>query len=111
MYKQKKYNKYKNKKIKVAGREFDSKREANRYCELIMLQKAKVISDLQCQVKYELLPKQKGERAMYYIADFMYTENGKTIVEDVKGYLTEVYRIKRKLFKYRYPDIDFREVR
>ena len=50
-------------------------------------------------MKYELIPKQKGERACHYIADFVYTdtESGETIVEDTKGYRTDAYKIKRKL--------------
>ena len=56
------------------------------------------------------MPKQKGERAVKYIADFVYIENGKTIVEDAKGFKTEKYIIKRKLFKYKYPECEFREV-
>jgi hypothetical protein len=55
------------------------------------------ISDLKRQVKYELIPKQDGERACYYVADFTYYENGNLVVEDCKGYQTEVFRLKKKL--------------
>lgn len=108
-------SKYGNKKYYVDAIEFDSIKEAHRYEELKMMQKAGIIRDLKLQVKYELIPYQKRfkERAVVYIADFTYTENGKTIVEDVKGYKTRDYIIKRKLFRWRYcqsGNIIFREV-
>lgn len=84
------------------GIRHDSIKEANRWCELNLLQRAGLISDLKRQVKYELIPKQEGEKALHYVADFVYTENGKTVVEDSKGYRTDVYKIKRKLMLYRY---------
>ena len=84
------------------GIKHDSIKEANRWCELNLLQRAGLISDLKRQVKYELIPKQEGEKALHYVADFVYTENGKTVVEDSKGYRTDVYKIKRKLMLYRY---------
>ena len=106
-------NKYQNTKITVAGESFDSLKEYERYCELKMLLRAGVIKDLQRQVKYILIPAQrepdivgkrggikKGkllENECAYIADFVYTENGETVVEDAKGFRTEKYIIKRKL--------------
>ena len=104
-------NKYHNKKIVVNGKKFDSKKEAERYKVLKMLENANIISNLSMQVPFELVPRQKNERAVKYIADFMYVETatGKIIVEDVKGYRTDVYKIKRKLFKWRYPDYEFLE--
>lgn len=92
--------KYKNKKITVDGIEFDSKKEAKRYGELIQLQQAGKISELQLQKEYVLIPSQYvnictadgkvkkrcAERAVKYIADFVYQQDGKTVVEDVKGY-------------------------
>ena len=72
--------------------EFASKREQSRYGELALMQKAGDISDLQFQVKYELIPPQvrddgTKERGISYIADFVYKDqNGKTVVEDSKGY-------------------------
>lgn len=84
------------------GIRHDSIKEANRWCELNLLQRAGLISDLRRQVKYELIPKQDGERAIYYIADFVYTEKGKTVVEDVKGYRTDVYKLKRRILLWRY---------
>lgn len=97
---------------------YDSKREAKRAAELKLLEKAGVISHLQEQVVYELIPSQYRivngkkkciERAMKYIADFQYVENGNTVVEDAKGFRTEVYRIKKKLMLY-FHDIQIKEV-
>ena len=99
--------KYKNEKITYNGMTFDSKREYGRYCELLLLERAGKISDLQRQVPYELIKAQYDgsrcvERACNYVADFVYRENGKTIVEDCKGFRTDVYKIKRKLMLERY---------
>ena len=104
-------SKYHSQKIVVDGKKFDSKKEAERYKVLKMLENANIISNLSRQVPFELIPKQKDERAVKYIADFMYVETatGKIIVEDVKGYRTDVYKIKRKLFKWRYPEYEFLE--
>ena len=82
------------------GEKFDSMKEYNRYCVLKLLQRAGKIRDLQRQVKFVLIPKQEGETACTYVADFTYWQNGEYIVEDVKGYRTDVYKIKRKLMKY-----------
>ena len=90
--------KYNNTKIRVDGRLFDSKAEAARWQELQLLERAGEITELERQVEYELIPKQKGERAVKYIADFRYVDNeGKTVVEDTKGVKTPVWIIKRKL--------------
>ena len=90
-------SKYKNQKTVIDGIAFDSKKEGARYAELQWLAKAGAIRDLRLQVPFELIPKQTGERAVRYIADFVYMENGKMIVEDVKGVRTDVYKIKKKL--------------
>lgn len=82
-----------------------SKREAKRAAELRLLEKAGQIRDLREQVKFELIPKQDGERACTYAADFAYFEpvSDKSgdywvpIVEDCKGFRTPVYAIKKKL--------------
>lgn len=104
-------SKYHNKKVVVDGKTFDSKKEAERYQALKLLEKADVIRNLSRQVPFELIPKQENERAVKYIADFTYIETatGKIIVEDVKGYRTDVYKLKRKLFKWRYPEYEFLE--
>ena len=106
--------KYHSKKTEVDGIAFDSRKEANHYCELKLLERAKQISNLRLQVKFELIPSQyvNGkcvERACNYIADFVYEENGKTVVEDTKGFKTKDYIIKRKLMLNKY-GIQIREV-
>lgn len=97
-------NKYHAKKIAVDGMTFDSRKEYQRWVELLMLEKAGVIEGLQRQVTFVLLPSQKGEgrteRPVKYVADFTYQENGKTVVEDTKGMKTKDYIIKRKLMRY-----------
>lgn len=91
-------NKYGAKKVvSPEGQVFDSRKEYNRWCNLRLLERAGKISDLKRQVPYELIPKQVGERACSYIADFQYYQDGNLVVEDCKGYRTEGYRIKRKL--------------
>ena len=97
--------KYKNRKMTIDGEIFDSQREAQRYGELALLQRAGQISDLKRQVRYELIPTQRiggkvVEKSCVYIADFVYTENGETVVEDTKGFRTRDYIIKRKLMLY-----------
>lgn len=108
-----KISKYKNQKVIIDGIEFDSKKEAKRYQELLLLQKGGVIADLKRQVPYTLVPafnlNKKRYRAMNYVADFVYKENDKEVVEDTKGYRTEVYKIKKKLMAYIY-QIEIREV-
>ena len=98
-------SKYHNKKIEIDGIKFDSRKEANRWCELVLLQKAGEIEFLRRQVSFELIPSQKDasgkviERACRYVADFVYMENGKMVVEDTKSSATRTpeYIIKRKL--------------
>jgi hypothetical protein len=98
-------SKYGAKKVTVDGITFDSRKEANRYRELVLLERAGRIQNLQCQVKYELIPAQRidsrvVERACNYVADFLYTQDGKKVVEDTKGFKTKDYIIKRKLMLY-----------
>ena len=92
-------SKFGNRKTTVDGLVFDSKREATRWQQLKLLERGGLITDLQRQVKFELIPKQVGERPAHYIADFVYTEvqNGLRVVEDTKGYRTREYVLKRKL--------------
>lgn len=106
-------NKYRNKKVQFDGITFDSKAEETRYKQLLLMQKANYITDLELQKRYLLIPKQKDERAVSYIADFYYIENNKEVVEDVKSKITAKktdYIIKRKLFKQKYSEIEFREI-
>lgn len=111
-------SKYNAKKVEYNGMTFDSKRELKRYKELELLQEAGEIKNLQRQVKYVLIPTQrepdiigkrggikKGkviEHECSYTADFVYEEDGDTIVEDSKGFKTKDYSIKRKLMLYVY---------
>ena len=95
-------SKYGNRKVTICGETFDSMREYDRYCVLKLMQRAGKIHDLHRQVKFELIPAQKEgkkvvERAVYYIADFVYWEGDTMIVEDAKGVRTDVYILKRKL--------------
>ena len=125
-------SKYGARKTVVDGITFASKKEANRYRELKLLEKAGEICCLRLQVPFELIPAQyeetgeiytkganKGklkrgrciEKAVVYYADFVYQNmQSDRIVEDVKGMKTAAYIIKRKLFRWRYPDYEFREV-
>lgn len=122
-----KSNKYSNKKIEVDGIIFHSKREAKRYKELLLLEQAGAISNLERQVKYVLIPTQreletvgarggihKGkviEKECAYYADFVYFDREKQeiVVEDTKGMRTTDYVIKRKLMLYRH-GIRIREI-
>lgn len=120
------YSKYKAKKTEVDGIVFASKKEAQRYAVLKVLEKSGVISDLRIQVPFVLIPEQrepeewipykkpvKGkagrwkpgktiERPCVYVADFVYQQDGQTVVEDVKGRRTKEYILKRKLLLYQY---------
>ena len=108
--------KYHSKKTAIDGITFDSKKEANRYCELKLLEKAGKIKDLKLQHKFELQPlfKKSGKtyRPIYYIADFTYfdLERMRNVVEDVKGFKTKEYMLKKKMFEYKYPDLTIIEV-
>lgn len=94
--------KYHSRKVTRDGMTFDSVKEYKRYCELSLLEKAGMVTDLERQVKFELIPSQKidgkvVERPCSYVADFVYMENGQKVVEDTKGFRTKDYVIKRKL--------------
>ena len=108
--KRKNHTKLNNQKVTIDGIEFDSRKEAQRYKELLLLQRAGAIRNLELQKRYELIPAQyetvptgeyykvgskKGqpktkqiciEQSVVYIADFVYEEKGQTVVEDVKGF-------------------------
>lgn len=113
--------KYNNRKVTINGEQFDSQKEANRYCELLLLQRAGKIKDLQRQVKFVVIPsitidRKVVERECSYIADFVYIdETGEKVVEDVKGYRDPSsagyakFVIKRKLMLWRH-GIRIREV-
>lgn len=105
-------SKYKNKKTQVDMYIFDSAKEAQRYRELKLLERAKEISNLELQPRFLLQEsfRKNGKtyRKIEYVADFRYNENGKTIVEDVKGLQTDVFKIKHKLFEKKYPELELR---
>ena len=116
--------KYKAKKTIFNGIEFDSRKECRRYQELLLLQRAGVIQNLRLQEKFLLIPSQfetidtgevykvgdkKGqpktkevciEKPVMYVADFVYTQGEKLVVEDTKGFKTKDYILKRKLMLY-----------
>lgn len=119
--------KYGNKKVEIDGIEFDSKKEARRYWELNLLQRAGKITDLQLQREFELIPAQYEtferygktgkrlqdgkrciEKSCTYKADFCYMQDGQLVVEDVKGYRDPAsaayarFTICRKLLLWRY---------
>ena len=108
-------SKYHNKKTVVDGITFHSTGEANRYCELKLIQRAGVISYLVLQPKYILQPKfrynSQAMRAITWTADFEYTEDGVRVTEDFKGHETEAIKLKLKMFKYKHPNKTLRITR
>jgi len=89
-------NKFGAVKTVVGGISFDSKAEARRYLDLKMLQDAGIITDLDRQVPFSI--EINGRKICKYLADFTYkTAAGEDRIEDVKGYVTPVYRLKKKL--------------
>jgi hypothetical protein len=109
-------HKYNAKKTVIDGIAFDSKAEARRYQELLLLQRAGEISDLELQPKFLLQAgftdnTGKRQRAIHYIADFQYVENDQMIIEEVKGYKKNaVWRLKKKMFLYHHPNYKLRIV-
>lgn len=108
-------SKYHAKKQEIDGHTFDSQAEARRYVYLKGLQAVGAISDLELQPRFTLQEAfdrgGKHIRKVEYAADFAYTDgDGARIVEDVKGMQTEVYKLKKKLFLFRYPGLVFREI-
>lgn len=101
--------KYNNTKVQVDGYIFDSVLESKRYKQLALLERAKQIKNLRLQVPFLLQESFRKNGKVYkkieYIADFVYEENGQTVVEDTKGIKTDVFKIKQKLFEYRYPEL------
>lgn len=96
-------SKYRNQRIETPDGKFDSKGEYARFCELRLLERAGHIKDLRRQVRYELIPSFNGERAVYYVADFVYQRDGKDVVEDHKGYnKNRLYMLKKKILAWRH---------
>lgn len=107
--------KYHSKKEICDGITFDSKSECNRYRQLKVLERTGEIAGLKLQPSYLLQEGFQGNngksyRPIYYRGDFRYLEKstGHIVVEDVKGVETQVFRLKEKMFRKRYPDIDLR---
>ena len=107
--------KYKSKSTIVDGVAFASKKEAGRYLKLKELEKNKKITNLELQPAFILQESftrdNKKYRPIIYIADFRYIEDGKTIVEDVKGFKTPEYRLKKKILLYKYHGFEFKEIK
>ena len=106
-------SKYGNQKTICDGHVFDSKAEMQRYTELKLLARAGAIMNLKLQPRYVLQkafyrPNKDYIREIAYVADFEYTDrkSGRTIVEDVKGFATKDFNIKKKLFLCKYPDYE-----
>lgn len=106
--------KYKNIKAEYNGIVYDSRFEARKSQELDLMERAGLIKNLERQKRFVLQEKyvnNKGEkiRAIVYVADFVYEKDGKKYVVDTKGFKTEVYKIKKKLFEFIYKDYIFIE--
>lgn len=98
-------SKYHSKITMVGDKKFHSKKEANRFVELTLMEKAKAIQDLKTQVKFPLVKKSSYGREIKYVADFVYYQNGKMVVEDTKSPITKrnpVYRLKFRLMQELY---------
>lgn len=103
-------SKYGNKKVYFEGQWFDSRRELKRWNELQLMERALIIHDLKRQVSFEVVPACPPRKAVHYIADFVYIgEKGDMVVEDAKGFPTEVFKLKKKLMWWRH-GIEVREV-
>lgn len=106
-------NKYHNVKTLYDGIRFDSRKEADRYAELKILLQAGKISNLKLQVRFEICPKKyANKRARFYVADFVYEQEGHKIIEDVKSPITRknpVYSLKKALVQVHYPQYIFKE--
>jgi hypothetical protein len=103
--------KYSNVPATLDGIRFASKLEAKRYGELKLLERAKQIRLLEVHPRYPLSC--NGIHICDYVADFAYVviTGGYCVVEDTKGFATPEYKLKVKLFRANYPEIEFREVR
>tara|TARA_R110000823_G_scaffold192267_1_gene323913 strand:+ start:297 stop:623 length:327 start_codon:yes stop_codon:yes gene_type:complete len=102
------YNKYKNIPTIVDDIRFASKKEAARYVELKLLEKNNVIRNLELQPRFPCII--NGKKVCSYIADFRYFSNNSTIVEDVKGKKTDIYKLKKKLVEALWPGVTITEV-
>ena len=104
------FNKYGAKRTVVNGITFASRREAERYSILRLMEKNGLIIGLELQPKFELQPafvkNGKKNRPIFYIGDFFYVKaDGTNVVEDSKGFRTPTFRLKQKMFDFKYPDL------
>lgn len=111
-----------NVRVSLDGYTFDGKAEARRYQQLLLLEKAGEIRNLVVHPRYAVVDADEHGRAIHYVADFAYDEVRSSgnkspticwylrVVEDVKGYRMPLYKIKMRLFRKRYPELDFREI-
>jgi hypothetical protein len=111
---QRKAHKYNAVKKTINGVTFDSAGEARAGSLLMLWEKAGAISNLERQPRYTLMDGYidatgRKVRAMQYVPDFRFIRDGQTIVVDFKGFKTEAYKLKAKLFRQRYPDLIFEE--
>ena len=88
-------NKYGARRVTVDGHKFDSRREADRYIELLLLERARIISNLRLQVPFPV--EVNGHHICVWRADFVYLQDGREVIEDSKGFRTRSYRLKKKL--------------
>lgn len=107
--KRQKPSKYRSKRTEVDGIKFHSKKEADRYVQLKLLEKAGRISNLRLQERipiriWPLRIAQDAEPVLvaHYVADFVYARDGRTVTEDVKGFKTETYKLKKKIVEALY---------
>lgn len=109
-------SKYHNFKTECDGIKFDSVKECKYYCTLKLMKRCRLVKDFKLQVAFELQPRYTNAdgrriREISYIADFVVEyADGHTEVVDVKGMKTEVYKLKKKLFEYKYPNLTIKEV-
>lgn len=99
-------NKYRNQKVMLDGELFDSKGEADRFSQLKLLARARVIHSLSRQPRF--IMSVNGCEVCELRADFAYWENGRQVIEDFKGMMTVEFRLKLKLFKALHPNIELR---
>ena len=92
------------KRTTVGNVKFASQGEGRRYSQLLLMQRAEVISELKLQVRFPITIGgvdviYDSGRQMSYVADFTYVEEGKVVIEDFKGHQTQVFKMKRALMK------------
>ncbi len=107
--------KYNSKSVEIDGIKFASKMEGKRYSKLKEMERENIISDLELQPSFLLQDgftrDKKKYRPIVYVADFRYKIGDKVIVEDVKGFKTPEYKLKKKLLLYKYEGFEFKETR